>query len=250
MRKAYCVILALCLASIVMAGCGKNVEKTEETKPVETQAETQSPAEEKAEPEVREEEKTAEAEEKKEENMQDAAGVYMTSAKLADIPIGAYVDGEQKVLCSVKMPENYVIASLYMDESGVADKEMTETNGRVISAVIEDKSLESSENVPSTVIITSAENTMNTYTFGIVQSSRVSLETEKEFAPDGIDIAVGTDHDAYAYSTSGHFNMVLVYEINDDWTLLVENSGELKDKMSLEDFGKEFYGLVSPVEWR
>ena len=242
MKKAL-VMLVLFLA-FGLAGCStKNTDDS--TSNQETQVETTESSEGDTAKEDNGDNTTSSVAEEVETSNNDTA-VYVNSAKVADVNMGACVNGEQTVLCAVKLPADYYMTSLYMDEYGQSNT-MLETNGKLLEEVAKDGALENCEQVPATVVMTAQGDANNSYTFAIVDSSTISVESEKDYAPGGIDVNAGSGHDAYAYTTSGQFDVVLVYEINDEWTLLIENSGQLKDTMSLEEIGQEFYNLVTPI---
>lgn len=250
MRKGI-IWVSVLLALLMMFGCGKDQGKKA--------PETEQSTDEKEDTAVHSAETASTSQETQESAGQtdsnesiltenNTSRVYPGADKLAQISMGAYSDGGQKALCRIKMPDNYYISSLSMDETGQANNEMLETNGRLLSDVVSDNSLKASPVLPATVILTSQGKVLNTFTYVIAQSSMFNVKTAKEFASDGEDISSGQGHDAYIYNTSGTYDLAMVYEINSDWTLLIGNSGELKEELSLEEIGQELYDLITLVE--
>lgn len=176
----------------------------------------------------------------------DKIGVYMDSDSVVEVKMGTYVDSKQKALCSIKMPTNYTIASIYRDATG-QNHTMSETNGKSLSEAVK-SDLDNSEQVPETVVLSSRGKIYNNYTFTIVDSKTISIESEKDYAPGGIDIGKGSENIAYVYKTTGQYDVAFVYKINDNWTLYIGNSGELKDNLSLSQIGEELYQLVTPIQ--
>lgn len=242
MKKKF-VILMLCLA-VCLAGCtGKSKDESSSKQEAQTEeTETSNTEDTNVDKDDNKTQNTA----GKVKTSDNDTAVYINSDRVADVNMGACVNGEQKVLCAVKLPANYYMTSLYMDEYGQSNT-MLETNGKLLEDVVKEDALENCAQVPVTVVMTAQGDANNSYTFAIVDSATISVESEKDYAPGGIDVNTSGDHDAYAYTTSGQFDVVLVYEINDEWTLLIENSGQLKDTMSLEEIGQEFYRLVTPI---
>lgn len=171
--------------------------------------------------------------------------VYAGAENIAKMEMGACVDGEQTKLCEVKMPTNYLMASLYMDEAG-QNQAMPETNGKILGDVIESNVLESCQEIPAAIALAAQGGIENTYKFTIVDADTVSVESEKQYAPEGLLIAEGSGYPAYIYKSSGLFDVVFVYQLCKDWTLMIENSGCLKDE-DIELLGDEFYYLVIPA---
>lgn len=243
--KKKLLMVTFCLM-VALTACSN--KKAEESQPAETET-TETQEEEETKPE--EEESVPD---EQGGNAEGAAGeknetsVYVGADLVADVAMGSCIDGKQTALCTVKIPTNYIIASLYLDENGERQS-MAETDGKLVSEVAAgDGSLANSTEVPDTVVLTAQGSVDNKYTFAIVDSETISIESEKEYAPGGIDVNTGNGHDAYVYAANGQFDVVLVYEINEDWTLLIQNSGQLKDEMSIEEIGQEFYKVVTPVE--
>ena len=240
-RKITCLILTAVLA-VSFAGCGR---KEDTAAPTTAEQEIQNNAEDGTDGNVveqQDEDKTPVT-----ENVSSGyADVYIGADSVSDVTMGTFTGGAQTPLCKVSMPDSYYMASLYTDEAGQS-KTMLETNGKLVSEIAESGVLETCPYVPTTVVITAQGNADDSYTFTVVDTESISIASEKEYAPGGIEIDPGSEHEAYVYSTSGQFDVVMAYRINEDWTLLIENSGELKDRMTLDEIGKAFYGLVTPI---
>ena len=241
-KRNLVVLLATVLALSAFAGCGR---KEDTAAPTTAEQGIQNNAEDGAD---------ENAIEQQDEDKAPATGnvssgyadVYIGADSVSDITMGTFTGSAQEPLCNVKMPNSYYMASLYTDETGQSQT-MLETNGKLISEIAESGVLGTCPYVPTTVVITAQGNADDSYTFTIVDTGTISVASEKEYAPGGIEIDPGSEHEAYVYSTSGQFDVVMAYRLNENWTLLIENGGELKDKMTLDEIGQAFYELVTPV---
>lgn len=242
MKKAF-LIMIMCVA-VLFAGCTDKKNHVEENndKP-NSEISTESNNEKETE--------KSQADQSEVSNpvnvSENDTNVYVGSEFLADVTMGTCIDGNQSALCTIKMPTGYFIASLYRDEYGQGHT-MLETNGELLSEVISAGSLDSCSEIPDTVVMNAPGDANNSYTFAVIDTGTVSVDSEKEYAPGGIEIQSDSAHKGYVYSTSGQADIVMVYQINKDWTLMIQNSGQLKDEMPLEQIGQEFYQLVTPVE--
>ena len=158
-------------------------------------------------------------------------GIFPGSSTNADVKMGVYENGGVKELCTVTMPADHIIASSVMDETGT-EHTMLETNGSILSDV-----LDSLEGIyPSTAILTSTEG--DSITYMILPSATITVESEKEYAPEGIDV----ESDAYIYQTTGQPYIMFVRNLNENWTFVLKFKGALN--MPLEEIGKKFCSLV------
>lgn len=176
-----------------------------------------------------------------------ASYIYTGADAVTDVAMGTCIEGKQTRLCTIKVPTNYIIASLYMDENGERHT-MPETDGKIVSDVIANGGLAGHSEVPDTIVLGAQGNIDNSFTFAITDSETISVESEEEFAPGGIEAETADGQKAYIYETSGQFDIVMVYELNKDWTLMVGNTGGLKDSFSLEEIGRGLYSIVSVTE--
>ena len=173
---------------------------------------------------------------------------YPGSKSVVSITMGASENGNQVALCTLKIPTDYYMASLYMDETGETQT-MLETNGKLVSQIVEAGSLETLKEFCNEVSLEAPGGTDNTYGISILPVDFYSVEYEKDLTPDGLDIETKDGHAVYVcYDSSDQSDFVFAYQINDKWTLLIQNKGQLKDQMSLEDFAKEMCQLIIPIE--
>lgn len=239
MKKSI-VMLLLCM-TMLCTGCSENkqIEGKKEESSVETENQVESDT-------VEKEADTSE----KQENVyteKNKYGVYIGAEEVTELEMGITENGEQKVLCTIKLPMNCFLSSLCMNETG-EEETMLETNGNLLADTLALGEYQKSGKIPSTIMMGIEGGVDNTYTITIVDAERISVESEKEYAPGGIEIGRGEGHDAYAYERTGQFDLVLAYRLNENWTLLVQNSGEVKDHMSVEEFGQEMYQLIMPMQ--
>lgn len=240
MRKKFIMVL-LCM-TMVWAGCSKSQQNEEMQVDSKIETEDQTGADNENEDTDTSKKQTDISSE------ENGYGVYSGANTVAEMEMGVYENGETKVLCTVQLPTNCVLSSLYMNENG-EEETMLETNGKQLSDILDLGIYEESGKISSTIVIGMPGNVDNSYTFTIFDAETYSVDYEKEFTPDGIDIEVGKGHDAYVcYDKTEQFDLVFAYQINEEWTLLIRNSGELKNQMSLEEFGQEMYQLITPVQ--
>lgn len=246
--KKKLLMVTLCILVALTACSNKKAE--EENQPAESET-TETQEEEETETQPEEEESVPEEHGGNAESTvgeKNETSVYPGADLVTDVAMGSCIDGKQTALCTVKIPTNYIFGSLYLDENGESQS-MKETDGRLVSEVVaSDGSVVKRTEVPDTVVLTAQGSADNSYTLVIVDSETISVESEKEYAPGGIDLNTGSGHDAYIHAATGQFDVVFVYEINEDWSLLIQNSGQLKDELSIEEIGQEFYKVVTPVQ--
>ena len=240
------VIPLVLMLALSLTGCSSSDSpKENETKGTEQRQETTTTA---ATTDVAESTETTESTIKESENMSgNNLRAFPGSNKVADVKMGACIDGKQTPLCSVKIPTNYGISTLYMNEAG-EEESIIHIQGVIVSDALANGSFEKISQVPSRADLTAPGDVDNNYSFIIADSKAVSIESEKEYSPDGIDITTKDGKKAYICSTSDQYDFVLIYELNDDWTLVIENGGQLKDELSLEEAGREFANLITPLD--
>lgn len=171
-------------------------------------------------------------------------GAYVNVESLVDVKMGIFEDGKQKALCTVKIPTNYIVSSLYMDQNG-EHQTMSSTNANIVSNVIKNGGFDNPNEIPDTIVL---DGEGGNYSFAIGKSDIVSVQSEKEYAPGGIDIVSNSIHKAYIHkSVKGTFDYVFVYDINDKWSLVLQYKGDLMDKISLQKFGQELYKLITTI---
>lgn len=248
-REKITVILGMC--GILLAGCGeKNIDNADGSE-VNISSIESSIVSESKESDAFEEPESGKAETENGEvslskTEEDETGVYPESGGLSEITMGTYTEGKQTALCRVKLPLSYFMASGYTDEYG-NENTMLETNGSLVSDIAAEGRLDELDVFSTTVVLHPQGEIQNEYTFAIVSADTFNLNTEQEYAPDGI-LFGDPGHQAYIYETSGQFDIVMLYELSEDWSLFIENTGDLKDSLALEAVGQEWYSLVTPIE--
>lgn len=236
------LVMAMLCATMVFAGCSGSESETEKTENSSTETDIQEPVDEKKEDE------DVSAESGNVSTTENTYGVYIGAESVTEMEMGVNENGEQEVLCRIKLPTNCFLSSLNMNENG-EEETMLETNGNLLSDILELGHYQKSGKIPSTIMMTIQGKADCSYTLSIFDSEEYSVAWEKDFTPDGIDIGAGSDHEAYVcYDATEQFDLVFAYQISEDWTLLVRNSGDVKDQMSLEEFGQEMYQLITPLQ--
>ena len=233
-KRNLVVLLAAVLALSAFAGCGR---KEDTAVPAAAEQELQHNAEGGADGNA--------AEQREENNALTAPAVIknttsvFTGDTLIEIPMGSE-DGENSAkLCTVKMGADYLVAGQMINTQGE-----TELIGQAFATHLSDLSF---DNTFITEAVVGAQGEINDkYTFMVSPSSKFSVDLVKESISNGVDINTDGKHAAYATYES-RFDALFVYTLNDDWTFVIEYSGDLPNRISVREFGETFYGLVTPV---
>lgn len=246
MRKNLVLFIVL-LSIIVMTSCAgkandsKLNQKTEEIESIKENTEEQ----EESEIEQGQEESTSGENENESETtdfLKNNTKCFPGSEYIADVEMGVRKDSEPWPLYSIKLPVDYIFASGSMDEKGEIHTH-SETEG-VLSNIIKQGGLDSY--LPYGASMLAQGSTDCTYSIEIFESSYVSVETEKEYYPEGTNIKEGDPHEAYVYTIDD--SMAIVIRLNDDWTLGISCRGAAIEKLSPSEWGEELYSLVTPLE--
>lgn len=237
-KKVVMFLLAGMLLSI--AGCESG--KTEEKEPV---VQVQKEGTKKQEEDISERFETGMSTEETEIGFQhDDTELYKDSKGTAEVPMGIAIDGEQVVGCTIKMPVDCFIAGSGITKEG--EEESIALNGDKLESYIEDGKL---EEYAFNMLSLSSIDGENTFDFRVYPSEKVTVESEKSYAPDGV--SVGTDDIlAYAYkdpqaTETSHVTFCTTVQINEKMTLMLWYGGSLVDELSVQELGEKLYSLVT-----
>ena len=182
--------------------------------------------------------------------------MFSGSDYVADIKMGACINGEQKALCTVTLPTNYYISALTMDEKG-EQHHMDEMYGSILSDVIADKKLETAEKFAYSVAMVAEGEIDNHINLAIYpakdgllgEQPGVSYDSIKESYKDGKEIMSDDGHRMYIFTSSiGLVNeegLTCFYEINEDLCLGITSTKPLRDNMSMEEYANECQKVIS-----
>ena len=240
------IVIAMLCVMMGLVGCSgsKESDNTAKDETVVDKGEDSNKNTEKAD-----EDKSDKSDESSKNNAENnTSKAYPGSDSVVDITMGANENGNQVALYNIKVPTSYYMASLYMDEKGNV-RTMLETNGKLVSQIIEAGGLDNLEELCNSISLDAPGGTSNTYSISVLPVEDYSVEYEKDLTPGGLDIETKDGHTVYVcYDSSEQSDFVFAYQINDKWTLLIQNKGQLKDQMSLEEFGQEMCQLITPIE--
>lgn len=213
-------------------------------------------------------EQNSEKEQIQDETMQDKAnvlegdilaGVYMNGGKLTDVKLGFCIDGEKKEFCSIKMPTKYIFGGIFHDIEGnnletsntAEDSVLRYMDGsNSLEDILEKGSLDGIEYPVSYALLTSFEEDKSKVNFYLGTSDELSLESEKEYAPDGKELGT-EEHPAYYYRFEDEYiteDLDVVYQINDDILLRMTYEGPLVDTIGIDKLAQNMYDLVTVLE--
>ena len=187
------------------------------------------------------------------------AGVYMNGGELVDVKLGFYIDGEKKEFCSVKMPTKYIFGGIFHDgkkknletSNAAEDSVLRYMNGNnSLEYILGKGSLNEIEYPISYALLTSFKEDKSKVNFYLGTSDEISLESEKEYEPDGKEIGT-KKHPAYYYRFEHEYiteDLDVVYQINDDILLRMTYEGPLVDTIGIDKLAQNMYDLVTVLE--
>lgn len=185
--------------------------------------------------------------------------MFSGSDYVTDIKMGACINGEQKALCTVTLPTNYVISAITIDEKGEQDH-MDEMYGSFLSDVIADKRLEKAEKFAYSAAMVAEGEIDNHINLSIYPAKdgllgdqpSSSYDSIKESIKDGTEMISDDGHRMYVFcSSTGMYNeqaLFCFYEINNDWSLGFSSTKPFRDKMSIEEYGNECQKVIKVIE--
>lgn len=174
----------------------------------------------------------------KNEGEENNTKVYIGDS-VVDIAMGSENGASSTKLCDVKMGANYLISGKCINELG--EKEQI---GASVSPQVSEVSLEDS--FVAEAVVRAQGDVNDEYIFMISPSTQYNVDMVKEKIPNGVEVNYDGNHQAYI-TDEGRFDALFIYALNNDWVLVVEYTGDLTKNMNLDELGKEFYQLVTPV---
>lgn len=172
--------------------------------------------------------------------------VYPKADGFTDVPMGPTTDSGTPHMLTLQIPTNYIVVAGTRDEEGDGEN-INGADGVVVSTVVENGGFEEDGKIPTQVVLTAQGNTDAFYVLTIYPSTKFSIESEKSYEPNGVEITTDPAHPAYAYdmAAGGDYDRSLAYEISADWTLLVSYRGDV-DGSSVEEWANAFYNTIEP----
>lgn len=183
------------------------------------------------------------AEKYKVETSEGTVNAYPGSSKYATIKMGVYEDGKQTELCKVKVAYDYYMSSTGMNNTG-KNTQMEETAGRTVEDIVKNNALGKAEVYPATINLASAGQNENNLTFTIMKHDDLNIQGVKDMYPEGKDVSTESGLSGYLRYSKDNKSAVLVVELNDKWTLGIQNSGKNVSEMSIDNLANALAELI------
>lgn len=240
---------------LAVPGCGKGNEDVDKSQALEEIREENAS---KGESNSQEEQSTEssnvgkeDSSDKKEEYTESTESgdykVFKDSSKFYKIPFGEEVNGELVIACSIPMPgDEYISGGGFSPDGKRADTYLSDPFKSTLNDYAKHGDL---EGFVANMLV-AGDSTGGTIDFRLYPASKVTVESEKEYAPNGVELGTA-DMPAYAYkdpeaTDTSQVNFCTTVQISDDLTLMLwcEYDGYEELDMSVEDVGNAFYELV------
>lgn len=177
------------------------------------------------------------------ETSEGTVNAYPGSSKYATIKMGVYEDGKQTELCKVKVAYDYYMSSTGMNNTG-KNTQMEETAGRTVEDIVKNNVLGKAEVYPATINLASAGQNENNLTFTIMKHDDLNVQGVKDMYPEGKDVSTESGLSGYLRYSKDNKSAVLVVELNDKWTLGIQNSGKNVSEMSIDNLANALAELI------
>lgn len=245
---------------LAVPGCGKGNEDADKSQALEKiREENASKGESNSQEDYNQEEQSTESSnvskedssDKKEEYTESTESgdykVFKDSSKFYKIPFGEEVNGELVIACSIPMPgDEYISGGGFSPDGKRADTYLSDPFKSTLNDYAKHGDL---EGFVANMLV-AGDSTGGTIDFRLYPASKVTVESEKEYAPNGVELGTA-DMPAYAYkdpeaTDTSQVNFCTTVQISDDLTLMLwcEYDGYEELDMSVEDVGNAFYELV------
>lgn len=183
------------------------------------------------------------AEKYKIETSEGTVNAYPGSSKYATIKMGVYEDGTQTELCKVKVAYDYYMSSTGMNDTG-KNTQMEETAGRPVENIVKNNVLGKAKVYPATINLASTGQNENNLTFTIMKHDDLNIQGVKDMYPEGKDVTTESGLSGYLRYSNDNKSAVLVVELNDKWTLGIQNSGKNVSEMSIDNLANTLVELI------
>lgn len=177
------------------------------------------------------------------ETSKGTVNAYPGSSKYATVKMGVYEDGKQTELCRVKVAYDYYMSSTGMNDTG-KNTQMEETAGRTVENIVKNNALGKAEVYPATINLASMGQNENNLTFTIMKHDDLSIKGVKDMYPEGKDVTTEGGLPGYLRYSNDNKSAVLVVELNDKWTLGIQNSGKNVSEMSIDNLASTLVELI------
>ncbi len=167
--------------------------------------------------------------------------VYPDGGELADIPMGTFDDGEQKTLCSVKMPRGCLFRAGYTPD-GLTNVMIEETaGGGTLESALE-RGLTEQPYAICRARLQASDNT--DIEFAVISAANWTMENLKGYAPDAAEL--GNSRNPAVYYTDAAA-LHLYYCLSPEYALLVHYWGKPLEQTEWEQLAENLYGLIEAV---
>ncbi|MBS6194842.1 MAG: hypothetical protein KH828_04610 [Clostridiales bacterium] len=241
-------MVMLLLAGMVLctAGC-KEKETTEEPFQTVEQETEENSGEEAVTPEAETPTPEAETEEAGQEvaAAEDSTGIFPESGGVLEVPMGIVINGTVTTGCTVKLPANYLISGMGIDNTGAEND--TLLYGDSLSSYWE-KGILKEANVSSAMTI-QGDTTLICEIYSVAEAG--NLEGQKEYAPEGVE--VGTELvPGYGYLNpveleANQTQFSTIVQLNDELIVYLGYGGPLIEELGVQGLSEKLYELVTPL---
>ena len=177
------------------------------------------------------------------ETSEGTVNAYPGSSKYATIKMGVYEDGKQTELYKVKVAYDYYMSSTGMNDTG-KNTQMEETAGRTVEDIVKNNALGKAEVYPATINLASTGQNENNLTFTIMKHDDLNIQGVKDMYPEGKDVTTESGLSGYLRYSKDNKSAVLVVELNNKWTLGIQNSGKNVSEMSIDNLASTLAELI------
>ena len=137
----------------------------------------------------------------------------------------------------------FTISSTGMNDTG-KNTQMEETAGRTVEDIVKNNVLGKAEVYPATINLASAGQNENNLTFTIMKHDDLNIQDIRDMYPEGKDVTTESGLSGYLRYSNDSKSAVLVVELNDKWTLGIQNSGKNVSEMSIDNLTTALTELI------
>ena len=228
-KKIYMFLLCAMMLTLVACGKENNTSDVENENQQITDVVTEDVEEESA----------------KDNNADVLLGVYEGATDYANVPMGMLFDGEQKVFCKIKMPDQYLFNAVYTE-----DGETDVTNDTLSGILLGDvkSELDKQEMASKWVYVMSTGGT--TVNFYIIPTTERNLEDEKAYAGEYKE-QNHNGHEAIYFVDPAEYmtsDVCVSFEVNEDIILYITYEGPVADEIGIDQLAENIYDLVEVID--
>ena len=124
----------------------------------------------------------------------------------------------------------------------IPDKEIKKI--QTVEDIVKNNALGKAEVYPATINLASTGQNENNLTFTIMKHDDLNIQGVKDMYPEGKDVTTESGLSGYLRYSKDNKSAVLVVELNDKWTLGIQNSGKNVSEMSIDNLASALAELI------